>query len=167
MCWNLGQPLWFWVWKPDHSIAGRALRVWFYARNFIFLLSLHMSHTEHRRQEVLVLCLSPQTLSVFHRNQRLQAVLPPAHWGECRKQLEKQIVVDRLSPSPLALTHDWTFTWMDKALPFFSCTWKTPRSGLFHEAKSMLSMLPCLHFGLKRAGELDIFENETFCSDLG
>lgn len=81
-----------------------------------------MSHKEHRRQEVLVLCLSPQTLSVFHRNRRLQAVLPPAYWGECRKQLEKQIVADRLSPSPLALTHDWTFTWMDEALPFFSCS---------------------------------------------
>lgn len=113
---NPGQPQW--IWTPDHSMAGRALCVWLYAQNSMYLLSLHMSNEEHGQQEVLVLCLSPHTLSVFHRNRRLQAVLPPAHWGECRKQLEKQIVADRLSPSPLALTHDWTFTWMDEALPF-------------------------------------------------
>lgn len=156
MCWNLGQPLWFWVWKSDHSMAGRTTCVWFFAWNFIFLPGLHMSHKEHRWQEVLMLCLSSQTLSVFHRNRRLQAVLPPAHWGECRKQLEKQIVADRLSLSPLALTHDWTFTWMDEAFPFFSCSWKTPRSRLFHEPKSMLSMLPWSEASWKVL--LDIFD---------
>ena len=165
MCWNLGQLLWFWVWKPAHSLAGRAICVCvcvcvcvclcvcdcMYGISYSYWT--YTSHKEHRRQEVLVLCLSPQTLSVFHINRRRQAVLPPAHWGERRKQLEKQIVADRLSPSPLALTHDWTFTWLDQALPFFSCSWKRQDRGYFTETKSTLSMLLCLHFGQKWAGE--------------
>lgn len=129
MCWNVGHPLWFWVWKPYQSIVSRAICVWFCTWNFIFLLSIYMHHKQPRLREVLVLCLYPQTLSptMFHRNQKLLDILPLAHWGECRKQLEKQIVAGRLSPGPLTLTHDWTFTWMDKALPF----WKTPRMTCF------------------------------------
>lgn len=107
----------------------------------IFLLSMHVQKEPelHELHEVLVLRLYPQTPSptVFHRNQKLLDTLPPAHWGECRKQLEKQIVAGRLSPGPLTLTHDWSFTWMEEALPLLAAVEK-------HQGDAVNTLVPFL-----------------------
>lgn len=66
--------------------------------------------------------MSPSHFSAL--TPHFQTTTHPAHThhllshsqGESRKQLEKQIVASRPSPGPLALTNDWTFTWMNTVL---------------------------------------------------
>lgn len=62
--------------------------------------------------------------------------------GESRKQLEKQIVAGRPSPGPLALTHDWTFTWMNAVLTLiFCCSPKAQGAVQLHKPRGILQHL--------------------------
>lgn len=61
-------------------------------------------------------CPPPTPHLQTNTHMHIHTTFSPTHRGESRKQLEKQIVTGRLSPGPLPLTHDWTFTWMDAVL---------------------------------------------------
>lgn len=103
-------------------MAGRAIRVCVCVCVILCTEFRILSEPTHEPQRALdgrrcLWCVCPLKRSLYSiETGDFKPFSPPAHWGECRKQLEKQIVTDRLSPSPLALTHDWTFAWMDAFL---------------------------------------------------